>query len=364
MPQIRKFEKIDNFSVFQGFDWDSNLSYEFKPGQSKIYDFKDINIIYGRNYSGKTSLSKIIRCLEKKILPLNYSNPSFVIKCESNSFNENEISTFIHPIYVYNTDFVKENLKFIHNENDHIESFSVTLGGDNQQILDRIQILKNELGSNEDNTISGLYLERKNKSDAHETAKTLFHTRENALNTLLANKATKGETSIKYQPERFGDQNYNINKLKAQDIPYVLNSTYSSLTNDVRNNYEQLILQNKKSDPPSLPQFDINFPNLVQSVKNILSIQVGQSSKIEELVKNGSLNKWVEDGLHHHKEKEICSFCSGEIKTERLNILRQHFDEESQNLKNRIEKGIILLNQSLEKINFSFVDIRLLDLSQ
>lgn len=45
MPQIRKFEKIDNFSVFQGFDWDSNLSYEFKPGQSKIYDFKDINII-------------------------------------------------------------------------------------------------------------------------------------------------------------------------------------------------------------------------------------------------------------------------------------------------------------------------------
>lgn len=354
MPQIRKFEKIDNFSVFQGFDWNINLSYTDTQGRNQTYDFKDINIFYGRNYSGKTSLSKIIRCLEKKVLPPKYSNPSFLIQCESSSFNQNQISSFNHSIHVYNSDFVKENLRFIHNEEDHIESFNVTLGGDNQQILDRIQILKNELGSNEANTLSGLYLERKNKVNTYETAKALFQTKEDALNNLLSNKATKGQNSIKYQPEKFGDQNYNIQKLKTQDIPYVLNPSYSALTNDTRNAYEQLILQNKKNDPPVPPQFNINFPNLVKFVKDILSIQVGQSSKIEELVKNGSLNKWVEDGLHHHKEKEKCSFCSGEIRTERLDILRQHFDEESQHLKNRIEKGIILLTQNLEKINFSF----------
>ncbi|MCE1270280.1 MAG: AAA family ATPase, partial [Acinetobacter sp.] len=63
MSKIKKIANIDNFGIFKSFDWDSNLKYQNKQGQDEIYDFKEINILYGRNYSGKTSLSKIIRSL-------------------------------------------------------------------------------------------------------------------------------------------------------------------------------------------------------------------------------------------------------------------------------------------------------------
>nr|WP_317659689.1 AAA family ATPase [Acinetobacter sp. UGAL515B_02] len=118
-----------------------------------------MNIFYGRNYSGKTSLSKIIRALETKNISPKYQAPNFKIMLSDNSVVTNSsLTTFTHPIYVYNSDFVKENLKFIHDDTQDVESFSVTLGGDNQQILDRIQQLKNELGSNEENNESGIYL--------------------------------------------------------------------------------------------------------------------------------------------------------------------------------------------------------------
>ena len=58
-------------------------------------------------------------------------------------------------------------------------------------------------------------------------------------------------------------------------------------------------------DPPAILQFDIEFESLIKAVEEILNSQVGQSDKIDELVKNGLLNKWVEDGLIHHKEKQF-----------------------------------------------------------
>ncbi len=44
--KIQRISKIDNFSIFKNFDWDQNLSL----GKNQTYDFKDINIFYGRNY--------------------------------------------------------------------------------------------------------------------------------------------------------------------------------------------------------------------------------------------------------------------------------------------------------------------------
>lgn len=163
-----------------------------------------INILYGRNYSGKTSLSKIIRSLEKRIIPSKYDQPEFKIKLSDGSIiSQNNLTTFSYPIHVYNSDFVKENLKFIHDENANIESFSVTLGGDNQQILNRIQELKNELGSNEENTRSGFYLNIYNKNNEIKNFTENHGSKKRNLDKLLSDKATRGLESIKDNHERF-----------------------------------------------------------------------------------------------------------------------------------------------------------------
>ncbi|MBN2817335.1 MAG: AAA family ATPase [Bacteroidales bacterium] len=52
---IERITYIKNFAVFKNFDWNTAVL----DINNSIRDFKKINIIYGRNYSGKTTLSRI-----------------------------------------------------------------------------------------------------------------------------------------------------------------------------------------------------------------------------------------------------------------------------------------------------------------
>lgn len=351
MSKITKIAKIDNFGIFKNFDWDSNLSYQHK-NNTEIYDFKDINILYGRNYSGKTSLSKIIRSLEKKVTAPKYDNPNFKIQLSDGSIiSQNNLSTFTHPIHVYNSDFVKENLRFIHDENANIESFSVTLGGNNQQILERIQELNNELGKNEENSKTGIFLEIQNKENEVKNAKNDYDTKNRDLEKLLADKATRNSDSIKNQYSIFGEINYSITKLK-QDITSVQNATYKFLTDDQVTENLAIIAQQELENPPEVSSYTLNFSSLLHSTTKILKTIVGGSKKIEELVNNSNLNTWVQAGHELHTDRTTCAFCSNEISENRREQLKNHFDQETQNLQNRISNGIEHLISLLDGENF------------
>jgi AAA15 family ATPase/GTPase len=72
---ITKFKSINNLAVFQNYFWDSCVC----DSTGNVVTFKDINVIYGRNYSGKTTLSRIIRALEKGEISDKYENPEFEV---------------------------------------------------------------------------------------------------------------------------------------------------------------------------------------------------------------------------------------------------------------------------------------------
>ena len=349
--KLKRISKIDNFSIFKNFDWDSSLSYQ-KGSSSHIYDFKDINIFYGRNYSGKTSLSKIIRSLKTKQISPKYENPSFKIELNDGSFiTQNLLSNFQYPIHVYNSDFVKENLRFLHDEDESIESFSVTLGGDNQQILNRIQELKNELGSDDENAKSQLHLAINDQKNKVEQFKIEHKNKERHLEDLLADKATRKSDSIKSKYSIFGDIKYTITKLK-QDIVSVLEPSFKSLTDTQIEERKTLITQTQLENPPELSAYSLNFVSLVKSIDEILKTTVSGSEKIEELVNNSTLNMWVQTGHELHKDRTTCAFCTNEITSDRQIQLRNHFDQETQKLQLRISNGIKHLESLLDSDNF------------
>lgn len=199
--KILKINKIENFGIFQNFDWNSSLANPSNRNQT--YDFKDINIFYGRNYSGKTSLSKIIRALEIKKISPKYQQPDFQITLaddENTIITQDSLNNFNHPIYVYNSDFVKENLKFIHDDTQDIESFSVTLGENNKLILDRIKQLKDELGSNEENCELGIYLSLKKKNEDIKQANLSHATKIKHLTKYLQIKQLKVRIQLNINP--------------------------------------------------------------------------------------------------------------------------------------------------------------------
>ncbi|VXA81376.1 conserved hypothetical protein [Acinetobacter sp. 8I-beige] len=354
--KIKSIAKIDNFGIFKNFDWDTHLSTN-PTQQNQTYDFKDINIFYGRNYSGKTSLSKIIRALETKTLSPKYENPNFRIELSDSSIiSQNNLSAFAHPIHVYNSDFVRENLKFIHDENANIESFSVTLGGDNQQIVNRIQELKDELGSNEENTKSGIFLNIQNKENDVKNAKENYSNKNRDLEKLLTDKATRNSDSIKNQHLLFGDINYTIAKLK-QDIVLAQDTTFQVLTDDQITEKKALINQTELADPSKILTYNLDFFPSVTSTNKIIEIIIGGDQKIPELVSNDDLNIWVQSGHTLHKDRTTCAFCSNTISEKRREELGQHFDQETEKLQQRISAGIKHLDTLLEsqdlKINFN-----------
>lgn len=355
--KILKIKEIGNFGIFRNFEWDKELSF-LKKGKTEIYNFKNINILYGRNYSGKTTLSKIFRSLETKTISSKYEDPHFEILLDNNTcINQSNFDSFSYPIYVYNSDFLKENLKFIYDDSQDIESFSITLGEDNYKVLNRIQELNDELGINKPNEETRIYLSIKEKQEKLNDTKELYENKQKELNALLSNKATKGKNSIKYQPERYGDQNYNITKLKKNDIPVVSDPTYQVLDKTNKDKYEKIILEIEKKAPSNLPTYNKNYQSIVKSVQEILHTQVGQSRKIDELVNDGQLNKWVEDGMKYHEERSTCAFCSNSLSSARLDALRNHFDEESKRLKDRILKGISYIEKEKKTMNIN-IDVR------
>ena len=71
--EVKRIESIKDMAVFQDFRWASSVRDE----GNNVAEFRKINILYGRNYSGKTTLSRIFRALETGSVSEKYSSPEF-----------------------------------------------------------------------------------------------------------------------------------------------------------------------------------------------------------------------------------------------------------------------------------------------
>lgn len=171
----------------------------------------------------------------------------------------------------------------------------------------------------------------------------------------MTDKATRNTDSIKNKYERFGNIRYDKRSLEA-DIIEVLKSSYQHPTIDQIELFENTIQQRELSNPPDLHTFTLNFTSLIDSTTEILKTIVGGSHKIEELRNNSDLNTWVQTGHQLHSDRTNCAFCSNEISESRRHELRNHFDQETQKLQNRILKGIKHLDQLLisDELKISF----------
>lgn len=100
---IKCINKIKNFGVFDDYVRSADLQY-----------FREKNILYGWNYTGKTSLSRLFSYLNKDYtIDDDYQNVEFEIeltdgtKITQQNKNDNPV-----PVKVFNSDFVRDNLRF------------------------------------------------------------------------------------------------------------------------------------------------------------------------------------------------------------------------------------------------------------
>ena len=302
-----KIKKIDNYAVFNNFDWNTTV----RDKGNNVAEFKDINIIYGRNYSGKTTLSRMFRSLEKGKLNEKYPNATFEFEhTGTDRMCHLDVANCSYDIRVYNRDYISENLKLLIDEDETIEPFAI-LGESNVAIENEIAEKEKKLGSETDET--GLKFELKNKADAYAEKKSEKESAESALDGKLRTKANQ---SIKTNPI-YNDVNYTITKIKA-DIAKIVRNKIELLDEEEVESKKELLKEESKDNVSPISKYNASFSSLYQKAEQLLSKEIKPTKSIQELLNDHLLQEWVRDGIEHHKNKRTrCAFC-GEVLSEGL----------------------------------------------
>ena len=339
---IRKIESISNFAVFDNYNWDSTTTNK----NGKPLSFEKINIIYGRNYSGKTTLSRIFRALETGQMPENYDNPKFSLLDESGTkTDQNNMGSFSCPVRVFNEDFVKTNLKFLIDPNGEIAPFAI-LGSNNSTLEEEISQLIVEIGESEEPK-TGLMKELDVKSLVLASAKKDLEDAISDLDTKLSKKATDKKIGIKYKPERFGDVNYNIAKIKS-DIQVITQGNYIRPSDSEIENCEAILKDTVHTSIPTV-KLTHQYNILKEKTVQLLEKEIGTSNKIQRLIHDAALNSWVKKGVVMADNAPLCPFCGNPVSDDFWSEIHAHFDEESKVLEDTIKNLIKQIEFEIKK---------------
>ncbi len=299
---ISKINKIQDFAIFNNFRWDSSTP-----------PFKRYNLIYGWNYSGKTTLSRVFRCFELGQLHDDYRIATFELELEDgNKYDQLQLSQSF-AIRVFNSDFIKDNLKW----EEGIEP--VLLVGEENIELEK-QLKKHRAKVEEKGKkIDGLRRYVYAKNDEIENG--LTNKARDIKNTLSLPDYDKRllepiVKNVSATPEAF--------KLPDEQVQPLI-KIYQSI---------------QKED--EILEIDPSFPDMtdLRSQTKMLLQKTATANIIKRLDEDSDLETWVESGVDLHEGKAVCQFCGSQLPDDLLDKLNAHFSEEYKCLKTEIEQLI------------------------
>lgn len=290
---IRKVHRITSFGVFDDFTWPNGL-----------HEFKQFNLLFGWNYSGKTTLSRAFRCFELHKCHGDFEHAEVHLHCVDGTVHTLSAMKGPHHYRVFNTDFVHENVFF---DDGHVEPILILGATDiaKQDQLKKKQIdlsaIQNEIGD----------------------ASTARHDIERALDQALTAAARDNIKNPLMRP------NYDKTKLlpkvdtcKADPAKGILaDAEYATVLNTYNATEKRAEIENTPQGPLS------SLSALGARVAEVSSRSV-KSLAIEAVSESPELEQWVNTGRILHEGKTQCQFCRGQLPPDLLSKLADHFSTE------------------------------------
>ena len=349
--------KVQNFGSYKNFN-----------GLPEKYEFQKMNLIFGRNYSGKTTLSKIFSYLGNKLLPPQYENPSFSVIFEGG----NQVTTFNDnfqqlDILVFNKDFIQNNLSFLLYQHGNFENIGtiksfemIQIGEEQIRIENEINQLKESLNIQELIGHSLAEIETYYKEESYK-----FSGRAYEIDTELQNLLVDAARDIDFKPIKPKRvRQFNKGHLVERVEEILQNSTKIEriYTDEQFNNEIKDINTSQKTIIPISNPLDSLTLSLqkIQSDANALLQKISIQSDPKEFKK--TFKEWILQGYELHKQnaEHTCQFCSS--------LLDSNFYEDFENFLNRADElhkqemrklysNINNFIVSLKNINYVFVSV-------
>ncbi|EJO54611.1 hypothetical protein BURMUCF2_0633 [Burkholderia multivorans CF2] len=332
---------IDSFGSFADLDWKKRV----RDGGNNPQDFKRLNILYGRNYSGKTTLSRIFRALETGHLPQNYTDSSFKIHGDKGDVTQLTIGTHAYDVRVYNRDFVSDNLSFLVNQNKdgEIKTFAI-VGEKNKEVEDAIAAIRAKLGSVEAKAglLHDLEEKRKERDRTKNNHKTALDSLEGKLRTHANDKIKRNRT--------YGSAVYNIESIK-KDITSIKKASFTALTTEEQAAKVNLLKQEALPDITDVTAINLAIESIANTAKDLLERQIKPTRAIQELLSESALQLWVKQGIPLHKNKrDTCAFCRQSLPHDIWQVLDSHFSQESSDLESAINRCMTTVDSEIKRI--------------
>lgn len=338
---ISSIKRLKNFGIYEDFNWDN----------STLPKFSKLNLIYGWNRSGKTTLSRVFSSCEKKILfdEKNFKqypeNGEYELELSDGSaIRSNNIASSNIKIKVFNQDFIEQNIFFQPANTNCIPIVYVS----DEDIKAKQQLEKN---------VKDIEINQKERDQLSKQYNTLVDSKNSFLtglgreisNLLFDKTYNRTKIELKLETVDFSDPKKHI------------------LSKSDRQKYKTL----SKSDSAGQPfaalnrfssfQFKIHFEAVKELVGKEIISQLLERLKDKHDTDHGldeELNSWVKLGFEIHKQRNVldrCLFCDSKVSGDVFQNLAKHFSQDYENLQTSIESQIRLFNS--EKLDLTTIDI-------
>lgn len=310
--KIKTIRKISNFGVFKNYAGD-------------IKEFGTNNLIFGWNYSGKTTLSRIFQSLEIRALPSGFENGAFLIEQEDGTTVSSEnLEGHDLQVRVFNSDYVRNNLKWEEREGELPPLFAV--GSRSIELEEKIQ----ELDVEKTNLSAELSDLRDREKEAKEAigAEMTQTARRISQDLRLGNRFNR--TNLKQLLS-----NQDVDTWELEEAEY--------------NKNRAVVLQGAKMD--DVRPLNVPIHRAIYQVTSRLLTQVVTPSKTLERLADSNIENWARQGLQLHRDQDACMFCGGPLTPAVMAELDAHFSKDYKEFVSRIEQHIEFLSKA--KISFN-----------
>lgn len=305
---------------------------------------KKKNLVYGWNYSGKTTLSKLFQVLEFRDKNRCFSGSEIEITTNDSTttktYNQDNLNTFPFTVKVFNSEYIKRIFTW-DEPKAGFNPISFYLGDTAGNLKDKIEKLET---INERLTIL--------RESKYKPIIEIFESY-NKANGNFSRKAK--DIRDNYLPGIFDPTTFDKGHFKAiVDIvkvniePYILLPTERELTKGEATAEKKFESQNESLVVKG------NLSTLLQTVKLILEDTAPKSISFPDLEKDTELFDWVQKGIPLHKDSTECKFCTKQLPENRIEDLNSFYSKKLKEIQDAIEVAIGQIEAERKLIEVKF----------
>lgn len=297
---LRRLDSIKGCGIFGDYRWDSALP-----------DLARINVVYGNNGSGKTSLARALDSLRHEVTgALGFAGVSLTVEDGAGRRTTGgQDDPSFNRVLVFSEDYVERNHRFKSGSPDM--AAVLTLGQRTAEAEVRLEVAHTLL----DDKTRELDAAKKTIAPAKSRLDAVY---DRLSKTVVSDNKRAGG---KYQSHG----TYNVGSVKAAFCEK--HDDWALLGDDDLAAKKQLIASDNR-EPLTVETFGVAVDAGLAAKAAAALVKTPVTIVLDTLQARPEASAWVQEGQEYHAELDQCIYCGQPLSTARKHDIEQHFSDE------------------------------------